>query len=622
MKGHGFGDEAREGNLGDLQLWGKVLQFARPYWLGLAVAVLISLLITWATLSLPYLVQIGIDRYITADQLPGAERLSGLGQTALLYAGLIVIVFIASFIQTLVLEWVGQSVMHSVRQKLFHHLLGLDLAFFNSNPIGRLVTRLTNDIQNMNEMFTSVIVTLFNDLLRLVGILLLLFWMNPRLAGLMALFVPIALLITVLFARLARERFRAIRTQLAKLNSFLAETLAGMAIIQLFGRQKSYRATYEDLSRGYLDRNLRQIRLFGIFMPLTEFLSAAALAIILWYGGGEILRQRLTLGELVAFISYMRLFFQPLRELSQKYSVVQSAMASAERIFQLLGSRSAITESSRPQHLPRITGKLEFDRISFAYQEGSPILREVSFQLRPGQTVALVGTTGSGKTTLVSLLLRFYEPQQGRILLDDTDIADLPLGELRTLVGVILQDSFILQDSLLANIVMDTGRSREEVEQILTRTGMRRFVDKLPQGLDTQIGDGGVELSSGEKQLLSFARVLCRNPAILVLDEATAAIDTESENILEQAIADSFAGRTSLVIAHRLSTIRRADHIIVMHQGQIVEQGSHQELQQQGGHYARLLAMDLENGNGDGGLRVGTDHLAGIPFTRGQDMPR
>ena len=604
MKGHGFGDEARQGNLGDLQLWGKVLHFARPYWLGLAVAVLISLLITWATLSLPYLVQIGIDRYITADQLAEAERFSGLGRTALLYAGLIVIVFIASFIQTLVLEWVGQSVMYSVRQKLFRHLLGLDLAFFNSNPIGRLVTRLTNDIQNMNEMFTSVIVTLFNDLLRLAGILLLLFWMNPRLAGLMALFVPIALLITVLFARLARERFRAIRTQLAKLNSFLAETLAGMAILQLFGRQESCRTTYDELSQGYLDRNLRQIRLFGIFMPLTEFLSAAALAIILWYGGGEILRQRLTLGELVAFISYMRLFFQPLRELSQKYSVVQSAMASAERIFQLLGSRSAITESSRPLHLPRITGKLEFDRISFAYQEGSPIVREVSFQLRPGQTVALVGTTGSGKTTLVSLLLRFYEPQQGRILLDDIDIADLPLGELRTLVGVILQDSFILQDSLLANIVMDTGRSREEVEQILTRTGMRRFVEKLPQGLDTQIGDGGIELSSGEKQLLSFARVLCRNPAILVLDEATAAIDTESENILEQAIADSFAGRTSLVIAHRLSTIRRADHIIVMHQGQIVEQGSHQELQQREGHYARLVAMDLENGNGDGRLVV------------------
>ncbi len=598
MNGHGFADGGRAGNLGDLQLWLKILRFAGPHWLSLGGAVLISLLITWATLSLPYLVQLAIDRAITADQLATAERLAELGGTALLYGGLIGVVFVATFAQILLLEWVGQSVMLAVRQRLFHHLLDLDLAFFNANPVGRLVTRLTNDIQNMNEMFTSVVVTLFNDVLRLIGILIILFAMNPRLAALMALFVPIALVITILFARLARERFRAIRSQLARLNSYLAETLAGMAILQLFGRQQSCREKFAALSQGYLERNLRQIRLFGVFMPLTEFLSAAALAIILWYGGGEILRQRLTLGELVAFISYMRLFFQPLRELSQKYSVVQSAMASAERIFQLLDSRSAITSSEQPLRLTETTGRLEFDRITFAYDRNETILHDVSFTLRPGQTVALVGTTGSGKSTLVSLLLRFYQPQEGQIRIDGTDIARLELSELRTLVGVILQESFILQDSLLANIVMDTGRSRQEVEALLDRTGMRRFVDKLPQGLDTAIGDGGIELSSGEKQLLSFARVLCRDPAILVLDEATAAIDTESENILEQAIADSFTGRTSLVIAHRLSTIRRADHIIVMEHGRIIEQGGHDELQRAGGHYAHLLAMDLESGIG------------------------
>lgn len=596
MMDYGYSEEGRQASLGDLTLWRRILLFSAPYKVGLIGAVAVSLLITWATLALPYLVQTAIDHSITATTLPVAERLAGLGRNALLYGILIIGVFFATFCQIRILEWVGQWVMHGVRQTLFNHLLHLDLPFFNTRRTGQLVTRLTNDIQNMNEMFTSVVVTLFNDLLRLIGILVLLFWMNPRLATVMSVFVPIALLITILFARLARECFRGIRSQLAKLNSFLSETLSGMAILQLFGRQNMARRTFEDLSAGYLQQTLNQIRLFGTFMPLTEFLSSAAVALILWYGGGEVLQKRLTLGELVAFISYMRLFFQPLRELSQKYSVVQSAMASAERIFQLLDQKSSIQQATVPATIENLRGSLEFRHLHFGYEPNNPVLHDISFVLRPGQTVALVGTTGSGKTTLVSLLLRFYDPQQGQILIDGRDIATLGLKDLRTVVGVILQDVFILQDTLFANIVMDTGCGRAQVEEILIRTGMDRFVNKLPGGLDTPIGEGGTELSTGEKQLLSFARVLCRNPAILVLDEATAAIDTESENILEQAIADSFQGRTSLVIAHRLSTIRRADHIIVMAHGKIVEQGSHEELLNHNGHYAMLVAMDLQNG--------------------------
>jgi ATP-binding cassette, subfamily B, multidrug efflux pump len=595
MMNYGYSEKGQQGSLSDFHLWKKILHYSAPYWIGLSLAVFISILITGATLTLPHLVQTAIDNQITASLLPTEERLAGLAQTALKYGALIIGIFFASFCQILVLEWVGQSVMHTLRQNLFNHLLHLDLRFFNSHPTGRLVTRLTNDIQNMNEMFTSVIVTLFNDLLRLFGILGILLWMNVRLALVMSLFIPLALIITILFARLARERFRAIRTQLAKLNSFLAETLAGISIIQLFGRQESNRQTFEDLSEGFLHRTLNQIKLFGTFMPLTEFMSSAAVAIILWYGGGEILQKQLTLGELVAFISYMRLFFQPLRELAQKYSVVQSAMASAERIFQLLDTKSDIVLPAEPVHMPKTAGRLEFDKIRFGYQPDIPILHDLSLVLYPGQTVALVGTTGSGKTTLVNLLLRFYDPQQGSIRIDNTDIATMDLQELRTIVGVILQDVFILQDTLLANIAMDTGYTRQDIQKIMDQTGMNRFVDKLPQGLDTPIGEGGTELSTGEKQLLSFARVLCRNPAILVLDEATAAIDTESENILEQAIADSFKGRTSLVIAHRLSTIRRADHIVVMAHGRIVEQGSHEELLKRNGHYALLVAMDLQN---------------------------
>jgi ATP-binding cassette subfamily B multidrug efflux pump len=595
MRDFGYSEEGQTGGLGDFHLWRRIFRFAAPYRLGIVGAILISLLITWATLTLPYLLQHGIDNYITAVEIDRIDRLRGLGETAVKYGLLIVLTFLASFCQVFVLEWIGQSVMHSVRQNLFRHLLGLDLPFFSNNPTGRLVTRLTNDIQNMNEMFTSVIVTLFNDLLRLVGIIILLFWMNPRLAGVMTLFIPVALGVTVLFARLARERFRAIRTQLARINSYLAETIAGITILQLFGRALTSYQQFAGLSREYQQRTMSQIKLFGTFMPLTEFMSSAAVGLILWYGGGEVLQKRLTLGELVAFISYMRLFFQPLRELSQKYSIVQSAMASAERIFQLLDKRTSLMLADTPKEVPNARGKIRFVGVSFGYSRDTKILHDISFTLEPGKTVALVGTTGSGKTTIVNLLLRFYDPSEGTITLDDVDIRQLSLETLRRRIGVILQDVFILQDTLLANIVMDTNTPRREVETILTQTGMDRFVDKLPKGLDTPIGEGGIALSTGEKQLLSFARVLCRKPSVLILDEATAAIDTESENILEEAIATSFQDQTSLVIAHRLSTIRRADRILVMAHGRIIEEGSHEDLLSRQGAYAQLVAMDLHN---------------------------
>ena len=591
MMDFGYDEEGHSKSLGDLHLWKRIIQLGSHHFLHSAGAIVLSLLITAATLGLPWLLQHGIDIYITDAHQQASVRLAGISDICLIYGLLVVAVFLLTFLQVLLLEYIGQTVMHRIRQDLFAHLLGLDLPFFNEHPTGRLVTRLTNDIQNMHEMFTSVMVTLFNDFLRMAGILVVLVVMNPRLGLWMVLFVPLATVMTLLFARIARVQFRAIRSQLSAINSYLSEAISGISILQLFGRQASASQHYEELSDSYLTKSLSQIKVFGLFMPVTEFMSSLATALILWYGGGEILQSRLSLGELVAFISYMRLFFQPLRELSQNYSIVQSAMASAERIFQFMDTKSHLPAPAHPKQLPAGDGSLLFDDITFGYGD-EPVIHNLSLQLQPQKTTALVGSTGSGKTTLINLLLRFYDPGQGRILLDGAPIAELDLTTLRSAVGVILQDVLILQDSLLANIVMDTGVSRQKVEEILVDTGMDRFVSRLPAGLDTLIGEGGQELSSGEKQMLSFARVLCRNPRILVLDEATAAIDTESENILEEALQRAFVGRTSLIIAHRLSTIKRADHIVVMAHGRIIEQGSHTDLMQRMGQYASMVEMD------------------------------
>ena len=601
MRNYGYDEDGWVGSLKERHIWQRILRYSAEYFPAFAAAILLSLLVTGASLGLPRLMQLGIDRYITAVELTVADRVDGLGGVTCIYGILVSVVFLAGFLQVILLEKIGQSIMHSMRRNLFSHLLELDLAFFNNQAVGRLVTRLTNDIQNMHEMFTSVMVTLFNDLLKLFAILVILFLMNFKLALLMSVFVPLSFFTTIVFSRLAREKFRAIRTQLASLNSFLQESVSGLSIIQLFNRQHDSYRQYESLSGEYLNRTLSQIRLFGTFMPLTEFMSSVAIALIIWYGGGEIIQQELTLGELVAFLSYMRLFFQPLRELSQKYSIVQSAMASAERIFNLMDMEYSIKSPSILSPRKKIRGSIVFDTVSFGYSPDEPVLKDISLEIGASETVAVVGSTGAGKSSLINLLIRFYDPVQGRILLDGCDVRDYSLPELRTVVGIIMQDVIILPDTLLANIVMDTGVERSRVVDIIKKTGIDRFVDGLPDGLDTLIGEGNLDLSAGEKQLLCFARVLCRNPRILVLDEATSFIDTQTENIIEKAIAASFENRTSLIIAHRLSTIRRADRILVMDDGQIKEQGSHEELMAMDGLYSNLVKLDLQSGN-QGGL--------------------
>ncbi|MDR3554080.1 MAG: ABC transporter ATP-binding protein [Syntrophobacteraceae bacterium] len=588
-----FDDEQKRFH-GDFKLIVRLLQFVLPQWKWVSVAVGLALVITGASLTWPKLLQLAMDHYILNGSLPVSARIEGVTRIAFVFIAVIVTAFIANFFQVIALEWAGQKIMDSLRQSLFNHVLRLNLSFFSSQRVGRLVTRHTNDIQNMYEMFTSVIVTLFNEGVRLIGILAVLAWMDWKLTLLLAVTFPLIFVISLLFGRLSRLAFRRIRSHLAGINAFLQEAVLGMPVIQMFSREKDMRERFSGLNDTYFDAAMYQIRVFSVFVPLIDIMSSVSLALIIWYGGGLVLKKYMTLGILAAFIAYMRLFFQPIREFAQKYNIVQSAMASAERIFQLLEENDYAEPPEDAVRIDEVTGRIEFRDVVFSYEPDRAVLKGVSFQIEPGHTLAIIGATGSGKTTITNLLERFYDPQRGKILLDGVDLRRFEPRGLREHLGLIMQDVFIVPGSIRENILLDRKLEQSRLEQITRLSQLDGFVGRLPLGLDTIIGEGGMDLSAGQKQLLAFARVLARDPQILILDEATSNIDSETEILIEEAIKAVTANRTCIVIAHRLSTIRRANRIIIMEQGRIVEQGTHEDLMEMEGLYHHLQM--LQNG--------------------------
>ncbi len=589
-----FFEDEQKLYLGDFQLWGRLLKIIVPQWKWVLIAVSLAFFITATSLIWPRLVQLAMDSYILNSSLSAEARLNGVTRIAFVFLAVITVGFVANFFQVIALEWTGQRIMHSLRLSLFSHVIRLNLSFFSAHRVGRLVTRHTNDIQNMYEMFTSVIITLFNEGIRLVGILAVLFWMDWRLSLLLALTFPLMLIITLTFGSLSRKAFRRIRAHLAGINAYLQEAVSGISVIQLFLREKDARERFSGLNGRYFDAAMYQIRIFGTFVPLIEVMSSVALALIVWYGGGRIIRNHMTLGVLTAFISYMRLFFQPIREFSQKYTIVQSAMASAERIFQLLDEKDYMPQVADPVSVSGIGGHIEFRDVVFSYDADRPVLKNISFEFKPGHTLAIIGATGSGKTTIINLLEKFYDPQHGSILLDGIDLRRFEPRRLREDIGLVMQDIFIVPGSIRENILLDREQPEAEIDRIVHLSQLEKLVQSLPLGLDTIIGEGGMDLSAGQKQLLAFARVLARDPKILILDEATSNIDSETEMLIEQAIRAVMANRTSIIIAHRLSTIRRADQIVIVDRGRIVERGTHEDLMEKAGLYHHLQM--LQNG--------------------------
>jgi ATP-binding cassette subfamily B protein len=616
----------------DARLMRRLLRYLHPYKWHVVVALAAIILKSGLDVLGPYLTKIAIDKYLAkspdshswiGDQLSSAP-LTGIAQIGGLYVGILIFTFVLEFIQTYLMQWTGQKVMFDLRKQIFRHLQFMHVGFFDKNPVGRLVTRVTTDVDALNEMFAAGVVSIFEDVFVLAGILAIMMEMNWKLALITFAVLPLIVYATLIFRDKVRDSYRRIRTAIARINSYLQEAVSGMLVLQLFNREKRSFKKFSDINASHMEAFKDAIMAYSVYYPVVEILSSIAVASIIWFGGDEILRHMtvsslaiqfsksnlftfhlvqsaMTLGVLVAFMQYAQRFFRPIQDLSEKYNILQSAMAAGERVFKLLDTKIEVASAAVTKK-PQGTGRIEFDHVWFAYGDsektGEPdwVLRDVNFVLDPGETIAVVGHTGAGKTTLISLLMRFYDVQRGAIRIDGVDIKEMNLDALRSRFGVVLQDPFLFSGTVAGNIRLGTARIRDQdVEQAAEDVNLADFIRTLPGGFKEVVRERGSTLSTGQKQLISFARALAHNPKILILDEATSSVDTETEFRVRDALNRMVEGRTALIIAHRLSTIQRADKIIVMHKGQVREMGSHQQLLAQRGIYYKLYQLQYKD---------------------------
>ena len=573
----------------DRTLLRRLLTYLRPYKVEVAVSFLLIVIMAGLDLVGPYLTKIAIDRYITKGDAPG------LAWVATLYMLTLLAAFAVRYGQVYILQMTGQKAMLDMRRQIFGHLQRLHVGFFDRNPVGRLMTRVTTDVDAVNELFTSGVVTVFGDLFTLLGIMGVMLAMNLKLALVTFAVIPFFFVITNWFRRGSRQTFREVRKWVARINAFLQENLTGMSVVQLFRREARNREAFATVNRAHADANVAQIFYYAIFYPAIDILAAVAVALILLYGGGRVLVGTLTLGALVAFVQYSERFWRPISDLSEKFNILQSAMASSERIFTLLDTPVEVTAPPSTVPLPDVRGRVAFEHVTFAYAPPQWVLRDVDFVVEPGRSVAIVGATGAGKTTIISLLARFYDVQEGRVTLDGVDVRDLDPAQLRSSLALVLQDVHLFSGTIASNIRLGSPIPDQRVREAARAVHAHRFIEALPQGYDTEVKERGATLSVGQKQLLSFARPLAHDPRVLILDEATSSVDTETEGLIQEALKVLLRGRTAIVIAHRLSTIQNVDEILVMHKGRIRERGTHQQLLAQRGIYWRLYQLQYKD---------------------------
>ena len=574
----------------DAKLMKRLLKYIKPYKSYVVFAIIFNILVSILPAIRPLLSRIAIDQYIIPKDYNGLLVIIGI-----LFATLIVNAIVQYFL-TYFTELVGQKIIYDIRIQLFSHVQKLALKYFDRTPIGRTVTRVTNDVDALNEMFSSGVITVFSDVFMLVWILIFMLSMSSGLTIVTLAVVPILFYATFLFRKKVRDEYRKVRKHLARLNSYMQEHVTGMNVVQIFSKEKEELKQFSSINDDFKTANVKSVFYYAVFFPFVELLSAISISLMIWYASGSIIKGALTFGDLTAFIMYMEMFWRPIRDLSEKYDILQRAMAASERIFNLLDDKTTIDDVDKPVLLQKVKGKVEFKNVHFAYNPGDLVLKDVSFSINPGETAAIVGATGAGKTSIINILTRFYDIEKGIILLDGIDIKKLDAKVLRSHISLVLQDVFLFSGTIKSNINLGNEKiTDEQIIEAAKTVGAHKFISQLPNGYDEVVKEKGATLSVGQKQLISFARALAYNPQILILDEATSSVDTETEQLIQHAIEKLLVGRTSIVIAHRLSTIQNADKILVMHKGELKEIGTHQELLAKRGIYYKLYQLQYKD---------------------------